>query len=178
MTLKVSDESEYRDASKDQITYSFDIEWTESVNARAPRALCTIPLGENLSMVINFEIPEYQKNHNDQSLGISGFEPYFEWIQAILKFYLAFQSKKFVSEILASKKLSPRQLLIHKMMVTGKTNRQIASDLSYSVSLIRQETMRIYIKLGIDGRKEIKRDQKAAVNELADEITSNTDKNQ
>lgn len=64
------------------------------------------------------------------------------------------------------------------MMVTGKTNRQIATDLSYSVSLIRQETMSIYLKLGIDGRKEIKRDQKAAVKDLTDEITSNTDKDQ
>jgi len=63
-------------------------------------------------------------------------------------------------------------------MVTGKTNRQIATDLSYSVSLIRQETMSIYLKLGIDGRKEIKRDQKAAVKDLTDEITSNTDKDQ
>lgn len=63
-------------------------------------------------------------------------------------------------------------------MVTGKTNRQIATDLSYSVSLIRQETMSIYLKLGIDGRKEIKRDQKVAVKDLTDEITSNTDKDQ
>ncbi len=178
VTLKVADEAEYREVSSDQITYSFDIDSTESYDSRALRTSCSIPLGENLYMAFTFENPEYLKKHEDSSISIRDYETYFECIQAILKFYLAFHSKKFLSGILTSKKLSPRQLLIHKMMVTGKTNRQIATDLSYSVSLIRQETMSIYLKLGIDGRKEIKRDQKAAVKDLTDEITSNTDKDQ
>ena len=148
------------------------------MNVRIRRVSCAISLGQNLLLVLEFENSEYPENHEDVLLGIKYHEAYFECIQAILKFYLAFQSKKFQIELLESEKLSPRQLLIHKMMVTGKTNRQIASELSYSVSLIRQETMRIYSKLKIDGRKEIKRNQSANLGDLTDEITSNADKDE
>ena len=91
-----------------------------------------------------------------------------------MKLYLLLQTKKFSQDFISGTKLSARQLLIHKMMVTGKTNRQIATELSYSISLIKQETMRIYVKLGIDGRNEIKRDRKIVTGNLTDEITGNT----
>jgi DNA-binding NarL/FixJ family response regulator len=54
-------------------------------------------------------------------------------------------------------KLTERQSLILDLIKEGKTNIAIADRLGYSESLIRQETMVIYQKLGVDGRREITR---------------------
>lgn len=51
--------------------------------------------------------------------------------------------------------LTERQQLILGLIKEGKTNNFIADRLGYSESLIRQETMVIYQKLGVDGRREI-----------------------
>ena len=53
-------------------------------------------------------------------------------------------------------KLTERQEIILLMIKEGLTNISIAERMGYSESLIRQETMVIYQKLGIDGRKEIR----------------------
>lgn len=50
--------------------------------------------------------------------------------------------------------LSERQNLILKLISEGRTNAAIADVLGYSESLIRQETIRIYAKLGCSGRNE------------------------
>jgi DNA-binding NarL/FixJ family response regulator len=49
--------------------------------------------------------------------------------------------------------LSARQKQILNGMVEGKTNYQLASEIGYSVSTIRHETMRIFRILGADDRK-------------------------
>lgn len=51
--------------------------------------------------------------------------------------------------------LTPRQWAIHEAILRGLPNGAIAKELSYSESLIRQETMRIYHKMGIRGRKDL-----------------------
>ena len=51
--------------------------------------------------------------------------------------------------------LSERQTLIKKLMEKGFSNPQIAAEIGYSESLIRQETMAIYSILNISGRKEL-----------------------
>ena len=51
--------------------------------------------------------------------------------------------------------LTERQNLILKMIKSGSTNQEIASRMGYSESLIRQETIIIYRKLGISGRRDI-----------------------
>jgi len=51
--------------------------------------------------------------------------------------------------------LSERQKIIHSLMSQGFTNAQIASELGFSESLIRQETMQVFRILGVSGRKEI-----------------------
>lgn len=51
--------------------------------------------------------------------------------------------------------LTPRQWEVHSLMLTGLSNAAIAHHMKYSESLIRQETMRIYKKLGITGRKDL-----------------------
>ncbi len=51
--------------------------------------------------------------------------------------------------------LTSRQKIIVEELRRGKTNATIAHDLNFSSSLIRQETMEIYRKMGISGRKEL-----------------------
>jgi DNA-binding CsgD family transcriptional regulator len=51
-------------------------------------------------------------------------------------------------------KLSPRQKKILEMLIEKKTNKEIADELIYSVSTIKQETIAIYEKLGLRGRED------------------------
>jgi len=50
--------------------------------------------------------------------------------------------------------LTARQLSILGGMVEGKTNHELATELGFSVSTIRHETMRIYQALAVSDRKE------------------------
>jgi len=51
--------------------------------------------------------------------------------------------------------LTERQKLITKLIEKGYSNPQIAVEIGYSESLVRQETMAIYTALDISGRKEL-----------------------
>jgi DNA-binding CsgD family transcriptional regulator len=51
-------------------------------------------------------------------------------------------------------KLSARQIAILRGMVEGKTNHELATELGFSVSTVRHETMRIYHALAVSDRKE------------------------
>ena len=51
-------------------------------------------------------------------------------------------------------KLTARQKKILEMLIQKKTNKEIADQLIYSVSTIKQETIAIYEKLGIRGRED------------------------
>lgn len=53
-----------------------------------------------------------------------------------------------------SAQLSVRQISILRGMVEGKTNHELATELGFSVSTIRHETMRIYQALSVSDRKE------------------------
>lgn len=59
-----------------------------------------------------------------------------------------------VLEDTGSNQLTPRQLSILGGMVEGKTNHELATELGFSVSTIRHETMRIYQALAVSDRKE------------------------
>ena len=49
--------------------------------------------------------------------------------------------------------LTKRQLLVQSMMKQGKTNAQIADELGYSESTIRQDAVSMFIKLGVKNRR-------------------------
>ena len=51
--------------------------------------------------------------------------------------------------------LNERQLLIRNLMEKGFSNPQIAREIGYSESLVRQETMAIFATLKVSGRKEL-----------------------
>ena len=53
--------------------------------------------------------------------------------------------------------LTPRQIQVLTGMASGKTNHQMASELGYSVSTIRHETMAIYKELQVNDRHEAAR---------------------
>ena len=53
-----------------------------------------------------------------------------------------------------SDQLTARQISILAGMVEGKTNHELATELGFSVSTIRHETMRIYQALSVSDRKE------------------------
>jgi DNA-binding CsgD family transcriptional regulator len=50
--------------------------------------------------------------------------------------------------------LTARQLSILRGMVEGKTNHELSTELGFSVSTVRHETMRIYQALAVSDRKE------------------------
>lgn len=59
-----------------------------------------------------------------------------------------------IKEDTGADQLTARQLSILGGMVEGKTNHELATELGFSVSTIRHETMRIYQALSVSDRKE------------------------
>jgi DNA-binding CsgD family transcriptional regulator len=79
--------------------------------------------------------------------------------------YLSFQSRGPAANVVGinagndsrdagAGQLSARQLSILRGMVEGKTNHELATEMGFSVSTIRHETMRIYQALAVSDRKE------------------------
>ena len=103
---------------------------------------------------ISADVAEKERFHNHME--------YFETLRSILTFWEAIYDSKITKEssklVLRDKSLTSRQESILKMINEGKTNALIASQLGYSESLIRQETIIIYRKLGVEGRRELKRE--------------------
>lgn len=90
---------------------------------------------------------------------ISNFEDYFDSIRFILAHWESSRmkppniSRRFPD--LLNKKLTTRQETILELIKSRHTNSTIAIRLGYSESLVRQETIAIYRKLGVEGRREI-----------------------
>ena len=91
---------------------------------------------------------------------------YFQVIGELLKAYLHKFGRQFDLKLdshiksdslknLVGTKLTARQEQILAAIRLGKTNKEIAADIDYSESLVRHETIIIYAKLGLRGRKEI-----------------------
>lgn len=68
-----------------------------------------------------------------------------------------FGKKTIGSSSVKDRKLTERQMLILRMISESRTNILISEMLGYSESTIRQETIKIYAKLGCDGREEAAR---------------------
>jgi len=121
----------------------------------AYQSSCQLPISEHLVVTMAYEF-------NYESL--REYSTYLECICSALKMYLALQSRKFVDEFELSGSLTLRQKLISELLLKGMSNREIASELSYSISLIRQETMRIYAKLDVNGRNGLRNKLNVAIN--------------
>jgi DNA-binding CsgD family transcriptional regulator len=89
---------------------------------------------------------------------------YFDALRSVINLYLMLDSKatrapreraRIRKENRNGPNLTERQELVLELIQEGKTNRTIALSMGYSESLIRQETMVIYRKLGIEGRRDL-----------------------
>lgn len=98
--------------------------------------------------------------HNRREL-YEEYESYFECIRLVLAQWLARNEFEITSiarrDMKLGKELTKRQGSILEKMKEGMTNSRIAIELGYSESLIRQETIIIYRKLGIAGRIELRK---------------------
>jgi DNA-binding NarL/FixJ family response regulator len=89
---------------------------------------------------------------------------YYELLHSLLSFYMnvSLHSERqagitnFHTSSLKDKPLTLRQQVILEMMKKRMTNREIAREIRYSESLVRQETITIFAKLGFAGRKDLK----------------------
>ena len=89
---------------------------------------------------------------------IRGFSEYVDCVSTLLNFYetaLGSGQSSLSKFISSNKDLTSRQELILTLIKEGKTNAAIGNELGYSESLIRQETIIIYKKLGVSGRRDI-----------------------
>lgn len=87
---------------------------------------------------------------------------YYELLGVLVRFYINLEMNRKEKEFghlhfnqLRGKPLTSRQELLLELLKRGFTNREIAQEINYSESLIRQETVIIYAKLGISGKKEL-----------------------
>ena len=68
--------------------------------------------------------------------------------------FFALEQEKFNQGSASAPSMSDRQIQILQGMIEGKTNHELATDLGFSVSTIRHETMAIFRALGVSDRKE------------------------
>lgn len=87
---------------------------------------------------------------------IEGDELFYQNLQSLMQIYFS-KIGKVSLEIgdLFGKPLTARQDEILNLMRAGKTNEEIAAKIGYSASLVKQETMIIFSKLGISGRRDL-----------------------
>jgi len=85
-----------------------------------------------------------------------GDELFYKNLQSLMQIYFS-KIGKVSLEIgdLHGKPLTARQEEILNMIKLGETNEEIAEKIGYSASLVKQETMLIYSKLGISGRRDL-----------------------
>jgi len=104
-------------------------------------------------------------------------QTYFEAIGKILSFYrrdnIQSGAKPIESSVstslnnasrhdeLKDRPLTKRQRTILTLIQEGLTNSQIAGEIGYSESLVRQETILIYAKLGVRGRVDVRAENKS-----------------
>ena len=107
-----------------------------------------------LTISFHNAIPESQKHQTSSAI---------EDLCALLSLYLSFVSNPYgigATPLSAENRdagagqLTQRQILILRGMVEGKTNHELATEMGFSVSTIRHETMRIYQALSVSDRKE------------------------
>jgi DNA-binding CsgD family transcriptional regulator len=88
---------------------------------------------------------------------VDGDRLFYQNLQSLMQIYFS-RIGKVSLEIgdLYGKQLTARQNEILTLMKNGLTNDEIALKIGYSASLVKQETMLIFSKLGVSGRKNLK----------------------
>jgi DNA-binding CsgD family transcriptional regulator len=81
-------------------------------------------------------------------------ELYYQNLQSVLQIYFSKIGKvSHEAGDLYGKELTQRQQDIYELVKKGLTNEEIALQIGFSSSLVKQETMLVFSKLGVSGRK-------------------------
>jgi DNA-binding CsgD family transcriptional regulator len=99
---------------------------------------------------------------------------FFIAIGSLLGLYASRLPKELIEEVVILKTkielpkvaLTDRQIVITGMLERGFNNAQIAHEIGYSESLVRQETVAIYRKLDVSGRKQMQINADVAITSL------------
>lgn len=133
----------------------------ETIDKRSPwKSLAITPtISGGLVFIFRLQVPLSEYSHSQQ---------YFEAIAMILSFYkcapLACQKRRDLQisidpkavDHLEGRPLTSRQRTILALIQEGLTNYQIAGSIGYSESLVKQETIIIYSKMGVRGRVDLR----------------------
>jgi DNA-binding CsgD family transcriptional regulator len=121
--------------------------------------MVVIPTYRNL--IPSGAIVLFSRSHIDPTLEVDYF---FRAVRQIVSLAQAIRPAEIttrrVEEITKNNTLSSRQMAILKMISEEMNNKEIANQLDYSESTIKQETIRIYEKLGVTNRYEASRKYK------------------
>jgi DNA-binding CsgD family transcriptional regulator len=98
------------------------------------------------------EWPENQKITNEAKEAVTLYSALSSLYFTHSKFF-SFEPES-VNGSTKAPKISDRQIQVLQGMIEGKTNHELATDLGFSVSTIRHETMAIFRALGVSDRKE------------------------
>jgi DNA-binding CsgD family transcriptional regulator len=111
------------------------------------------PWSSQVSIPINNQYFMQCGRYSDMA---EGDELFYQNLQSLMQIYFS-KIGKVSLEIgdLFGKPLTARQEKILELMREGLTNEDIATKIGYSPSLVKQETMLIFSKLGISGRKDL-----------------------
>jgi DNA-binding CsgD family transcriptional regulator len=109
--------------------------------------------GTSLSGFFLVEWPENKQISKEAKEAVTLYSALSSLYFAHSKFF-AFDRKNVDQGSGQVQEISDRQIQILQGMVDGKTNHELATDLGFSVSTIRHETMAIFRALGVSDRKE------------------------
>ena len=121
-----------------------------------PKSTLTVTpftIGTSLNGFFLFEWPENNQISKEAMEAVSLYSALSSLYFTHSKFF-ALPQDAFDKDLIDAHKISPRQIQILQGMVEGKTNHELATDLGFSVSTIRHETMAIFRALGVSDRKE------------------------
>jgi DNA-binding NarL/FixJ family response regulator len=99
------------------------------------------------------EWPENEQVSQEATEAVTLYSALSSYYLTHSKFF-SFPQEKSDPGVVDGPSITPRQAQILQGMVEGKTNHELATDLGFSVSTIRHETMAIFRALGVSDRKE------------------------
>jgi DNA-binding CsgD family transcriptional regulator len=80
---------------------------------------------------------------------------FYQNLQSLLRIHFSRITKPIRDGNLYGKELTQRQAEIYQLMLAKNTNDEIAELIGFSASLVKQETIIIFSKLGLSGRKDL-----------------------
>ena len=121
-----------------------------------PKSALTITPFSRGTSLYGFFLVEWQENQEitKQALEVVTLYSALSSLYFTHSKFFALDSENLNQSAANAPKMSDRQIQILRGMVDGKTNHELATDLGFSVSTIRHETMAIFRALGVSDRKE------------------------